>query len=386
MLAGTHSTRNNSLDLLRAVAIVTVVYSHGYMAFKPQFPLWIDCLGWGLIALNLGVPLFFVLSGYLIAKQIDSNIAPRKFWIRRFAKIYPTYTLLVLVYLFSGGITSEDALLHLLALQNMGITTPINISLAHLWSVAVEIQFYVIAPFLLVGSFWLWKKPYTVVAVWFGVCVLTMMCGAAWSLANDCTSSANNAFIVLAYVNFFTNGPAMLFGAWLYRIHEKGSAFQLRRLPLAAGLAIISMIVLCSAHAIATPMHEIQNAMNSIKGFFIILGMILFFPLNAFAFANGLLLFNLNRAAIGRGVARHIALASYQWYLLHFLWLPQGCLWFIFPTDGAVGLVVYFVLSFLTGYLSFVLIEEPLRKFSLKMLSRIFPDDSKDSGMTVISS
>src|SRR5271170_6175319 len=77
--------RNKRLDVLRCVAVVTVLLHHS--GVWPSFTR----AGWA------GVDLFFVLSGFLISGLLFSeyrkrgSISLRRFFIRRGLKIYPAF-------------------------------------------------------------------------------------------------------------------------------------------------------------------------------------------------------------------------------------------------------------------------------------------------------
>ena len=90
------------LDILRACAILFVIYGHAYLYLQPFISNNKYCAPF-LDA----VTLFFVLSGYLITflllleKEKYEKINFRKFYIRRILRIWPVYYLvIVIVFLF----------------------------------------------------------------------------------------------------------------------------------------------------------------------------------------------------------------------------------------------------------------------------------------------
>jgi peptidoglycan/LPS O-acetylase OafA/YrhL len=109
----------------------------------------------------VGVDLFFVLSGFLIAGLLFDEqtrfktISFKTFFIRRGYKIYPLYyvmtlgTLGVLVAAERNFGRPAEALPWLVYLQDY-IYTPIGFLWGHLWSLAVEEKFYVLLPLLLI--------------------------------------------------------------------------------------------------------------------------------------------------------------------------------------------------------------------------------------------
>jgi peptidoglycan/LPS O-acetylase OafA/YrhL len=147
------------LDGLRAIAVAGVFLYHSR----------IDWLPGGF----LGVDLFFVLSGYLITSlllvewEARNRIDLRRFWLRRARRLLPALVVVVLAALVLAAIfarddlarTRGDAVSSLLYYTNwheiIANHSYFNLMgrpslLQHLWSLAVEEQFYVIWPLLLV--------------------------------------------------------------------------------------------------------------------------------------------------------------------------------------------------------------------------------------------
>jgi peptidoglycan/LPS O-acetylase OafA/YrhL len=148
----TKSKKFGSLDGLRALAIVAVVWHHAGVAVP----------GWQITSRGfLGVDLFFVISGFLIVTLLlreqdrTGTISLFNFYVRRFLRIFPPYYLLLFVvgivaYLKPGGNQSE-AVKHDLpyALLYVSDLVPMYSQLSITWSLAVEEQFYVFIPTLL---------------------------------------------------------------------------------------------------------------------------------------------------------------------------------------------------------------------------------------------
>lgn len=143
------NTRNQSLDVLRCIAVLLVLGVH-----LPYYHVW-AYIGW------VGVDLFFVLSGFLISGllfrdyQQHGRIDWRRFLIRRGFKIYPSFYVFLIgsgLILFSTG--HAENLSHALRINAIFLTNYHRELLVapwgHLWSVAVEEHFYVLLPVLLV--------------------------------------------------------------------------------------------------------------------------------------------------------------------------------------------------------------------------------------------
>jgi peptidoglycan/LPS O-acetylase OafA/YrhL len=146
-------TRSSQLDLLRTIAIALVFTGHfnmfaGNAWFKPV----------GKVG-EIGIDLFFVLSGFLIASQLlktlsnHGTVSLRDFYIRRSLRIWPAYFFVLGLYLTIPAFTERSALPPLWKLitftQNFGLDLYTQAGFSHAWSLCVEEQFYLILPPLL---------------------------------------------------------------------------------------------------------------------------------------------------------------------------------------------------------------------------------------------
>ncbi|WP_433966854.1 acyltransferase family protein [Tunturiibacter gelidiferens] len=153
---------NAALDGLRGVAILSVMLYHftgTYKGANPLLRLWSLVAGAGW----MGVDLFFVLSGFLITGILyDTAHAEHKvrnFYARRALRIFPLFYavlfgLLLLTPVLHMHWRSEH-LLYFFYLSNADhllvphFQSPSQwVNLGHLWSLAVEEQFYLLWPFV----------------------------------------------------------------------------------------------------------------------------------------------------------------------------------------------------------------------------------------------
>jgi len=170
-----------ALDGVRGLAILLVYCfhylggstSHGAMGVVGK----IKEAGWS------GVDLFFVLSGYLITTILintrNDEWRARNFYVRRALRIFPIYyTLAVILFVAAPIISAHWRLGHIAFLfygQNIAgqvdgtLCAPSPyIELTHLWSLAIEEQFYLIWPLLV------WHlRPKTLLAV--AGCIIVSM-------------------------------------------------------------------------------------------------------------------------------------------------------------------------------------------------------------------
>lgn len=145
-----------SLDGWRAVAVLIVIIGHFKLTLEKE-NLIREILKITVFA-ELGVKMFFVLSGFLITtllikeklKYGKVNIV--NFFVRRFLRIFPIlYIYLLAVYLvnifFDLKLVSDNFIGPLLYLNNFDFYNKTWLT-GHTWSLAVEEQFYIIWPFL----------------------------------------------------------------------------------------------------------------------------------------------------------------------------------------------------------------------------------------------
>jgi peptidoglycan/LPS O-acetylase OafA/YrhL len=147
-----HTEYMPQLDGLRAVAVAIVILSH-----------WAPNMSMFSSGSYLGVHLFFILSGFLITgilldakKTAEFHNTGRSqiiknFYIRRFLRIFPLYYL-VLAIMFAFGVPNivEHFSWHISYLTNFKIALDGWLGEAsHLWSLAVEEQFYLFWPFVI---------------------------------------------------------------------------------------------------------------------------------------------------------------------------------------------------------------------------------------------
>lgn len=184
-----------ALDGVRGLAIVMVLMQH-YGGGRQSSHIVARCLGDALRLGWTGVSLFFVLSGFLISGILWDSIGQphwwRRFYTRRSLRIFPLYYG-VLAYAAVIGMVFEPQLLHGLwiyafYLQDIGqflnwaSSLPSDrVVLDHFWSLAVEEQFYLVWPFVLMLMIRNRVLAMRVcLAVWVGSFALRLAMGAMY--------------------------------------------------------------------------------------------------------------------------------------------------------------------------------------------------------------
>jgi peptidoglycan/LPS O-acetylase OafA/YrhL len=177
------SSRNSDIEVLRGIAVIYVVVFHAYGNLipwrSPELSAFFLNFGGGS-----GVDLFFVISGYVIARtlipRLDASVDRQHFWvtslafwIRRYWRLLPTAWLWIGIVLLSsvffnssGAFGSfktnfESGLSAVLQVANFHLAGTFGTpggsgALFPLWSLSLEEQFYMLLPILvLVSGRWL---------------------------------------------------------------------------------------------------------------------------------------------------------------------------------------------------------------------------------------
>ena len=259
---------------MRALAVVAVMLYHANHTW----------LGGGF----LGVEVFFVISGYLITLLLigeherNGRVNLGQFWLRRFRRLLPAVLTMMgamAVYMalfrrqpqgrtrgdFLGGIFYSSNWYQIFVGQGYTASEAF-VPFRHLWSLAVEEQFYLIWPLAMIGVLRLGRNRLPRVAIWlFGISAwISVMVGilyAGGDVATTCSPEAMNGYWTLfgrcvsineaLYLGTFSRAGGLMMGAafamvWrpmaLMRGRVRNKARQLDLLAL-LGLALLGLLV-----------------------------------------------------------------------------------------------------------------------------------------------
>jgi peptidoglycan/LPS O-acetylase OafA/YrhL len=230
-----------ALDGLRALAVIAVILYHADLGWLPG----------GFI----GVEVFFVISGFLITSLLieeaerEGGIALRQFWLRRARRLLPAvFARLVGVsvwaLLFSDlmvGQLRHDVLPAIVYVSNwwqifftdVPYFAPTDPSLLrHLWSLAVEEQWYLIWPFAFVALM-RWKRNRAQAAQTLLIVALVIM------VITAVLYSGNEDRTNFLYLSTLTRSTGLLLGAagamlwrpWLASVKARRSAPSVADMP-----------------------------------------------------------------------------------------------------------------------------------------------------------
>jgi peptidoglycan/LPS O-acetylase OafA/YrhL len=337
-----------SLDGLRALSIAAVILGHAVATHGvPQSFLILSHAG------NLGVRMFFVISGFLITSLLIKELAAtgtvsiRGFYLRRTFRILPAYLFYVLVVFLMASAGAIELLRYDLAHAltfTMNYSTERAWALNHTWSLSVEEQFYLLWPAVLIVAGYaraLWVS-------WATILIVPVVRAVMWYAGDASDTSMTREFQAVC--------DALMTGAALACLVER-NAFSPRYLAFIrsnAALLVAAALLLASFAA-----HRID------EGLFYVL-------MQSFANFGTLLVLHhaVLRPAGFLGVVLNwrplafMGLVSYSLYLWQQLFL-NGYVneWYTrFPQNVA--------LTFIVGVLSYYVIEKPFIALGVKLRKR----------------
>lgn len=344
------------LDGLRALAVLAVLLYHADLPWIPG----------GF----LGVEISFVLSGYLITSLLLAEWLPRQridlkaFWLRRARRLVPALLLLVgstLAYavLF---LPDEVASLRAEAVAAVGYASNWYLVFAHrsyfetmgrpsllrhMWSLAVEGQFYLLWPLLLAAGLRRWPRRRVVLAILLGAAASAALMAALYDPDVDPSR---------VYFGTDTRAAGLLAGAALAFAWTpgqlQGRIGRLRPLALdAIGLAALGALA-----GGCLWIDEFQSFLY--RGGFAAIALATVAAIAVAAHPRARLVPRL----LGAGPLRWLGQRSYSIYLWHWpvcmVTRPRLDL----PADGLPVLVLRLLVTAVLAELSYRLVEAPIRR------------------------
>jgi len=351
------AARNVQLDMLRGVAVLSVLFSHIYkVPASVAGEWWAACLaqmrsmGW------VGVDLFFVLSGFLVSGLIFSELKKHqsfqggRFLIRRGFKIYPAYYISILVGLLQvatmphNQVTNQYIASLLVFLQNYFPTNTLTEPMwSHMWSLAVEEHFYIALTLVFIILLQL-KKDLRVVPK---LCIFVFGFSCLMRALLCCNHKFDGQIFYSPYVYTHCRIDALAFGVMLaYFYHNEGEQLKelvtsRKTLWFVLGLALISPCLV----------FQLNNFFT------------LVFGLTLLYLGFGILLlvsiYSQEMPILSRALAKvgFYSYSIYVWHRLVWFWVFMGTLFY--PVPYGVQLIIYFASSIGFGIIAGRAIEIP---------------------------
>ncbi|MFJ3386587.1 acyltransferase family protein [Lysinibacillus sp. NPDC086135] len=361
------------IDGIRALAVLAVIAYH--FNFK-----------WASGGF-LGVDIFFVLSGYLITSTIlplkgnRLKVGLGEFWIGRFRRLLPAAYLMIITS-FAWATLFHKELLHTLRgdaissifyssnwwfifhklsyFDSFGSPSPIK----NLWSLAIEEQFYLIWPILLMLGLYLVKKQSKLaIFIFIGALCSAVLMGILYEPGADPSR---------IYYGTDTRSFELLIGCWLALV------WPMKRL---------------SSQKLSTDHVNKLNAISLVAFSIFILSIIFVNEYQTFLYRGGMFLFCLNAAILIACVCHPISILgkllslkplrwigsrSYGIYLWHYPIMVLGTPVHEIGNPAYWRVALQLVLILIIAELSYRFIEMPIRKEGFRSYYRQYLVVNKD--------
>jgi len=344
------------IDGLRAIAVISVIIYH----------LNENWLSGGF----LGVDIFFVISGFLITGIIITEIQQnsfsfKQFYTRRIKRIYPAFiTVMALVSFIASAIFIYNDFNKLRKTIELAIAFLSNFYLGltqgyfdlsanenpalHIWSLAVEEQYYLIFPLILILAY----KKFREIKVLFIITLILFFILLATSFI-----PANFYKEVLHQPNIYylsnLRFPELLIGSLLAIYHNFSNKAKLSK-QVSNILAILSTLLLFSC------LFLMNNDIAFIPGVTLILPCIFTALIIHTTYQN-----NVIKLCLSNKVIVFIGKISYSLYLYHWIFIALAYYITGEKQINNQSITIVTVLTIIFSVLSYYLIEQPIRKSKL---------------------
>jgi len=342
-----NSQRLRTFDFLRGLAILGVIVVHTSQSF-PSLINAIDFLaGLG----RFGVQLFYFISAltmcYMWKQREGENNPIKNFYIRRFFRIAPLFWIAIPVYLLLNGydksywapegINALQIFLTTLFLHGFWPNS-INSIVPGGWSIAIEMNFYVLFPFLILNI--TRRDVYLLLAfITWAIYILVVRNYIENFLFNHYDTDSTTIVKDYLYLNFINQAPIFLLGCYLY--------FTLNAQPKKIEVFFIGVWVTFGA------------------------GLAYFYKIEGFGFlavylALGIFAYVCIKLNLKFKAIEMLGKSSYAIYLVHFLVLHY--LKEIIPIKSGllallVGIILTTIFSYFLALIIFKLIESNVQHF-----------------------
>lgn len=340
--------KTNNFDLLRFLAALQVVISHsiGHISFS-----------WGakishVLSYFPGVPIFFVISGFLISASYERNSNIKHYAWSRFLRIFPALWVCLLISILLAVIIGNISFtfiqffpwflsqISFLQIYNPDFLREFGAGVLNgsLWTIPIELQFYITLPLL----YWITQKKnidlkFIILTIFFGIlyqCYLSL-------------ESIVNFSAFFKFLNFLLPIHLYLFliGILIQRNYKNIQFFI-------EGRALQWFCIYCFSAVIFVTLGWSKTGNN----LHIILATLLGITIIAFATTNP----SLSKKLLGNNDI------SYGLYIYHMPIINS------FVQIGAVNNLIYIIaIILLTSFLAFIswiLIEQPVLKLKINPL------------------
>jgi len=333
-----------SMDGLRCIAVVVVMLLHAHFQLGKNG--------------SLGVDIFFALSGFLITTLLLEEYASRGrislkgFYIRRFFRLFPALYLLLIVLIIYSAVFLSGTVQNEVNLEILSSALYLNnISwfwgwgnkghlLGHTWSLAVEEQFYLLWPLILVMFIHLRRTKLLIVLL--ALTVLFSWIGKSLDILSPVSTSLLHESILIGCL-----------GA-LLRWH--GMAREMPEL-----VTLMLVIFLLVVGIVPFEFYQILFDLGLRSWIAVVTAIAIFGLLNSPGSVTNKFLSNRAFVLVGK-----ISYALYLWHVPIFKLFKSYV-----NIDPTFAFLLKFIVVFVVSYLSWILIENRCTLFGRNLSRRI---------------
>ena len=366
------------LDTLRAVGALAVLTTH--TSFQTGEYLGNGVWGTLLARLDVGVAIFFVLSGFLLSRPYLARLAldlPAPllgtYYEKRVVRIIPVYLVAVVVaFLLVPGNEGSGAAEWLASflLVDSFVDKSLPYGLTHMWSLSVEATFYLVLPglMLLLGR----RRGRRGLALLLATMAASSLLWLVLTPGIDERVAGAPGLWLPAYLTWFASGIAL---AGVHVRHQQGSlsgvvtqVVALGRQPgvcwaLAVGLMLVAATPLAGPTLLEAP--SVSEAITK---------HLLYTGVGAFLVLSGVFTVpGLYRSLMTWRPARHLGHISYSVFCIHLAVLAGVFAWTgidVFTGQGLKVWVLTLVVSLAASEVLYRLVEMPALRLRARLRAR----------------
>lgn len=358
--------RKNTFEALtgmRAIAAIMVFVYHNrkYWRNDLPFPIMRFISEW-----HIGVTVFFVLSGFLLAYRYeDSPLESKKSYLKyillRIARIFPLYWILLSFFFFDTAYSRNVNTYFLQYSLLYSLFEKYSVSgIVQAWSLQVEFFFYLLSPLL----FLLLKKSWKY-CILFLLGIFLFSCGIGYGL-HWYNGNPEGFLYPLNFMmgnTFFARSLEFFFGMLLAYLmkKEKGIEFlaRLKNPTLYGGIAIIVFTIAIALFARNNFVHGVERWEGRLIHE-------LFLPVAIVVFFWGLMS---EKTLISKTLSSRLFIllgnASFVFYLIHISYFNLKLKSYLYLPDHN------FILLWICSIIIYLWIEKPLYEWCRKIIANI---------------
>lgn len=331
--------RIEGLDVARTFAIFTVIVCHTTesvyqmkLSFMEEQSVWTRIAAFVLFTIGrLGVPIFLMLTGYLLLGRLYNAIRVKRFWKRNLLPLLVTTEIWIVIYFLLTYVNGESSAVDWgLLIRQMLFLAPIEEM--HTWYLPVILGIYLFIPFI---SNLLCQTETKMVAILLAVLVIYLMAVPTLNVVVQIAYGVrieNN--LTLAYIGGLY-GVYTIIGCWIKRGFLKGCR------PLV--LIVISAVSF--AAAVGLQLYAYTNGMEYNIWYSCILLLICTAPI--FELTTRIHLLSQRRRAAFETISRH----AFGIYLVHIIVMDWFLGWLSGENLRYLRVAAVSLLTFLVSWL-----------------------------------